>query len=61
MKKKRKAIMLYLSDLQADMLEDLIDYYSTDAVRAGVSHVIRLALETLYYLVVDQEKEDKNG
>jgi hypothetical protein len=56
--REQKPIMLYLNDAQAEQLAYLMEHFSSDAVRAGVSHVMRLALETLYSQVISLEKEE---
>ena len=58
MRKGKRPIMLYLSEEQSFMLAYLEAYYSSDAIDAGVSHVMRLALETLYSQVISLEKEE---
>lgn len=50
--------MLYLNDEQAKMLAYLMEHFSSEAVSAGISHVMRLALETLYNQVISLEKEE---
>lgn len=48
MRKNYKPVMIYLTVSEAKKLEQLIKYYSSDAMQAGVTHVFRLALEKLY-------------
>lgn len=48
MRKDYKPIMIYLKTEEAKKLEQLIKYYSSDAMKAGVTAVFRLALEQLY-------------
>ena len=55
---KYKPTMIYLTIEEADKLAYLKDHFSSDAVKAGTTHVIRLALETLYSQVISLEKEE---
>lgn len=48
MRKNYKPVMIYLTVSEAAKLEKLKQYYSSDAVKAGVTHVFRLALAQLY-------------
>lgn len=52
-----KPIMIYLNEVQADMLSALIGKFSNDVSKANISTVMRLALENLYSQVISQKKE----
>lgn len=57
MRENYKPVMIYLTVEEAEKLEQLKKFYSSDAVKAGVTHVFRLALEQLYSQVISLEKE----
>lgn len=57
MRKDYKPIMIYLTVSEAEKLEQLKKFYSSDAMQAGVTAVFRLALEQLYQ-AAGLEKEE---
>jgi len=46
---KPKAITIYITDSQYSQLQELIAYYSQGASKAGLSSVIRYAIDMLYH------------
>ena len=56
-RKHDKPIMLYLSQPQAVMLDELVIKFSNQVSKANKATVMRLALETLYSQVISLEKE----